>query len=407
MVNAMQSPDPSSGDARFDLILVGGGLQNGLIALSALYHNPARRIALIERDLEPGGNHTWCLHADDVPDEARPWIGPLIVHRWAGYDVCFPGLRRTVTGAYSAITSARFAGRLREVIASAPNARLLLGTAVREVNPHSVVFDDGRVLHGSLVVDARGPERKRATDGCGFQKFVGLELEFKRPHGVERPLVMDATIPQKDGYRFFYLLPLSHTRLLVEDTRFSPQPELDREALRNEIRNYAGRFGEVAAELREESGVLPMPYMGERAEPTASPLLAGYRGGFFHPATGYSFPAAVRLAQHLGSASSDAAFDRDLHRIWRSHSAQAGYAQKLNWLLFNGFEPQDMWNVFERFYRLPDRLIHRFYALSLSSTDRARILIGKPPAGFKLSTAIKSTGSRLERTLAAALRKTR
>src|SRR4051794_17706529 len=49
--SAMQKPEQSPEDTRFDLILVGGGLQNGLIALSALYHEPARRIVLIERDL--------------------------------------------------------------------------------------------------------------------------------------------------------------------------------------------------------------------------------------------------------------------------------------------------------------------------------------------------------------------
>jgi lycopene beta-cyclase len=47
--------------------------------------------------------------------------------------------------------------------------------------------------------------------------------------------------------------------------------------------------------------------------------------------------------------------------------------------------------VFERFYGLPEPLIHRFYALSLSRLDRARILIGRPPRGFSLGHAMTGT----------------
>jgi lycopene beta-cyclase len=254
-----------------------------------------------------------------------------------------------------------------------------------------------------LVVDARGPERRSAGDGCGFQKFVGLELEFSAPHGLSLPIVMDATVPQLDGYRFFYVLPLGAQRLLVEDTRFSSLPELDRDAVREQVRAYAARFGTIRSEVREEYGVLPMPFRGEPLPPRRSPLLAGYRGGFFHPATGYSFQAALRIAHHIGTRPSAEVFDKALDQLFSSHVTQARYAQRLNWLLFNGFEPGDMWNVFERFYRLPDNVIHRFYAMTLTTTDRARILIGRPPAGFKLGTAFKSSSAQLEQGVQAAL----
>ena len=77
---------------------------------------------------------------------------------------------------------------------------------------------------------------------------------------------------------------------------------------------------------------------------------------------------------------------------WRAfqqrHRAQVLYAQQLNRLLFTGFAERDMWCVFERFYRLPEDLIARFYALSLSVPDRARVLLGRPPRGFSLSRAL-------------------
>lgn len=99
-----------------DYALVGGGLQNGLIALALEAARPAARIVMIERGSAPGGNHTWCFHAGDLAsvasradrevsqgarevsqrDEAPAWIAPLIVARWSGYDVAFPAHARTL-----------------------------------------------------------------------------------------------------------------------------------------------------------------------------------------------------------------------------------------------------------------------------------------------------------------------
>jgi len=43
--------------------------------------------------------------------------------------------------------------------------------------------------------------------------------------------------------------------------------------------------------------------------------------------------------------------------------------------------------VLERFYRLPESSIARFYALSTTAFDRARILCGRPPRGMSFGRA--------------------
>jgi lycopene beta-cyclase len=124
----------------------------------------------------------------------------------------------------------------------------------------------------------------------------------------------------------------------------------------------------------------------------SSPLVAGYRGGYFHPATGYSLPAAVRVAEIIGEHALTAPLGMDWQRFVRRHRAQVSYALQLNRLLFSGFAETDMWAVLERFYRLPPDLIARFYALSSTMSDRARILIGRPPRGFSLLRALTFGG---------------
>ena len=63
------------------------------------------------------------------------------------------------------------------------------------------------------------------------------------PHGVICPRIMDATVPQLDGYRFVYLLPFSPTRLLIEDTRYSDGASLSDDELAAEALDYAAARG--------------------------------------------------------------------------------------------------------------------------------------------------------------------
>jgi len=398
----MLRPEPSPG-AAYDLVLAGGGLQNGLIALSALHARPERRIALVEHADRLGGNHTWCVHARDVPAGARAWFEPLIVRRWSAYDVHFPGFSRTVGSAYAVVSSERFAQVVGARLASQPRAELFLQRRAVSISKHSVQLDRGELLHGRRVVDARGPDPRAYSGRCGFQKFVGLELRLRAPHSLSRPILMDATCEQVDGFRFFYVLPLAEDRVLVEETRFSLSAELDVAGAHRAIYAYAERFGAIAQSMREEQGVLPMPWSmppklpAPDAPAADAPLVAGYRGGYFHPATGYSMPAALRVAEVLGAGAEEQEFDRQWQALARAHDAQATYALHLNRLLFTGFAETDMWGVFARFYHLPEALIERFYALSSTAADRVRIVIGRPPAGFSLRRALSHLVSARER----------
>jgi lycopene beta-cyclase len=376
------------GTGEFELVLVGGGLQNGLVALAVLDGNPRRRVALVEAGAGIGGNHTWCMHPHDVPERARAWVEPLFAYRWPRYEVRFPGGARTLEAPYAAITSARFAERVHAAIARSARSAVYLGRRATHVAAHDVELDDGTTLSAELVVDSRGPERGTSLPSCGFQKFLGIELALDRPHGLAHPVLMDATVEQRDGFRFVYALPFGADRLLVEDTSFAGSPELDPAASRVALLDYAARFAPVSGIVREEGGVLPMPWASAPVPPRRSPLVAGYRGGWFHPATGYSLPPAIRLACHLGERKAEDVFDERLARMYRRHRAQVRFAQRLNRLLFHCFAPEDAWNVFARFYKLPDDVIHRFYALSLTAMDRARLLVGRPPPGFSFARAL-------------------
>ena len=365
-----------------EYVLVGGGLQNALVALALLEQRPETRLCLVERAEQLGGNHTWCFHAGDVPEAARPFVEPLVVRSWPAHDVLFPERRRRVASAYSALTSERLHHAVTARLARAPNARSIRAS-VREVLPGRAVLEDGSELLAELVVDARGPDPSaRAT---GYQKFVGLELDLKGSSAPELPVLMDATLPQLDGFRFMYVLPFEPGRVLVEDTYYSTSADLDVPALRERVLTYARQAGmHVRAVLREERGVLPIPSTRERDRSQAGLVHAGYAGGLFHPTTGYSLPVALRFALFLAARPARDALGHEYRRWRASHERQARFCLLLNRLLFDAFAPDQRYHVLERFYGLPDSTIRRFYALDTHAADRARILCGRPPRGFSL-----------------------
>ena len=375
-----------SSEVRLDYVLVGGGLQNALVLLGLLERRPGVRVALVEREHRLGGNHTWCFHAADVPAGMAAVARALVEHSWPGYRVRFPGGERRLDAAYRGFSAERLRAVLAERCAGAPGVRVLTGREAAEVGEHRVRLEDGETLEARVVVDARGPDVAGTRGASGYQKFVGVELELDRDHGLELPLVMDATVAQRDGYRFLYVLPLGARRVLVEDTSFSDSPQLDVAGLRAGALAYAEANGLGGGRVvRDEQGVLPMPFRGQGPRPWRSgPLQAGYRGGWLHAATGYSFPIALRLAELVSRLEPEELFGTELARLAADVRFQSRFAYRLNHLLFHWFLPEGRTGVFERFYRLPEATIERFYALRTTRGDRFRILVGRPPRGLSL-----------------------
>jgi lycopene beta-cyclase len=374
---------------RFDYLLVGGGLAGSLLALALFQHRPKARVALVEKQAHLGGNHLWCFHAGDV-DHASELVRPLVTQRWPAYEVRFPDLSRTLDEPYAAVPSPRLDAVVQRAFAERPRSQLFLGETARRVTAREVELGSGQTLSADVVIESRGPDAFAVAPGTGFQKFIGLELEVKPPSRLCTPRLMDALVPQKDGFRFMYALPLAPDRVLLEDTYFSDSPELRPAELEAEIMAYAERLGlEVAAVRRRESGVLPLPISAPSLKEPGpdAPLVAGYQGGWFHPVTGYSFPLAVRLARAVAGAEPSELRTRIWPALLRRQRSQLRFAVVLNRMLFTAFESDQRYRAIERFYRLPVASIRRFYALDLTASDRLRLVCGRPPRGFSFPRA--------------------
>jgi lycopene beta-cyclase len=365
---------------RPDLIFVGAGLANGLIAWRLKTMRPELRILVLEGASTLGGNHTWSFHDSDLMDAERAWIAPLVAHRWPGYDVKFPALARSLDGGYNSIASSDFA----RVVGAALGHDLRVNALVSAITPTTVTLASGEVLHAGAVIDGRGVTAS-ANVALGYQTFLGQELRLHAPHGLTKPIIMDATVTQGGGYRFVYVLPFTPDTLLIEDTHYVDQGHLDIDQLRANIAAYAAsKDWHVAELLREEQGALPITLAGDFDadwNERAGQPCAGLRAGLFHPTTGYSLPHAVRLAGRIAALNDltapalFAAIRAEAAHAWRSQ----GFFRLLNRMLFLAGRPDARWRVMQRFYRLRAPLIARFYGGRLTLLDKLRLVSGKPP----------------------------
>ena len=363
-----------------DVILVGGGLANGLIAWRLRMLRPGLRILLVEQGGTLGGNHTWSFYQKDLTPAQLAWLQPMVVRQWRGYEVRFPTHRRTLDTSCYSISSERFHQVLTQALAGA----VLLDMPVSIVDRNTVQAG-GQTYTASVVIDGRGHQPSDHMR-CACQQFIGREVLLSEPHGQKIPIIMDATVQQGGGYRFVYTLPFDERRILVEDTYYSNQPDLDHALVGRNIDAYiASRGWKVESVLREETGMLPIALSGDieqfwREKQGALPC-SGLRAGLFHATTGYSLLYAVKLADLVASLD---VLDADtVYRATRKFSISQwraqGFMRLLNRMLFYASPPLQRYRILQRFYRLPQQLIERFYAAQLTWLDRLRILTGKPP----------------------------
>jgi lycopene beta-cyclase len=360
------------------VVICGGGLAGGLAAIALAKRRPDLDLLLVEQGTAVGGNHIWSFFDSDIAEDCRWLIDHVARRRWPDHEVRFPARARVIDLGYNSVQSSDLDAAVRTCLRP---AQLRLGELVSDVGENHVCIGADRI-EADCVIDARGPGPMTGLE-LGWQKFVGRVFRFADKHNVIRPMIMDGTVPQIDGFRFIYLLPLNQTDLLIEDTYYSASPVLDCDELARRLASVANSLG-GAQTLSEERGVLPVVISGtlDKLWPRqdAVPRL-GLRGGFFHPTTGYSLPDAVRNAallsgqQDFSTSAINALLRGRAERLWRDRH----FYQLLNRMLFRAAEPAERYRVLEHFYRLPQSTIARFYAARLNALDKLRILSGSPP----------------------------
>jgi lycopene beta-cyclase len=295
----------------FDIIIAGAGAA-GLSLLWNLMQDNGKQLNILVADvsLKPTDDKTWCFW-DDSHLPAKEWIS----HSWSFAEVRVHGqtLRHKLTDyGYYCVRSDHYKKSILSEAEKHPSVTLLeCSISGFSVSDHQGVmhtdigdFKADWVFQSALKSPGFDDAR---VDNSLMQHFVGWEIRTKKEmFDPETIMMMDFDTPQIGGLTFFYILPFSSDRALIEHTLFTGSL-LEEEEYDREIKAYLKRehnLGDGDYELiRREKGIIPMedrryPHMyNERV------MNIGTMGGLTKASTGYTFTRiqkeCKRLAEQL------------------------------------------------------------------------------------------------------------
>lgn len=280
----------------YDFILAGGGAAGLSLAYqltrSALKD---RSILIIDRVVKNRNDHTWCYWSrEPLPTDE------LAYRTWEQIAFIGAGWQRVIPLApyrYRVVRGLDFYRALRAALEPLPNVDFLLGSVERIVDgPARVEVTVNELTYtGDWVFDSRyaSSEYRPLTARYHYlkQHFLGWEIETAQPaFDPQTPTLFDFRTPQQGAMRFFYVLPFTERRALVEYTLFSaellPQAEY-RAALQAYL--AAGLGIREYRIVEEESDLIPMTDHPWPRRAGQRIMNIGTRGGRVKASTGYAF----------------------------------------------------------------------------------------------------------------------
>jgi lycopene beta-cyclase len=270
----------------YDYLMLGGGAA-GLGLAFALVNSQLsdRKILIVDKDSKTSNDRTWSFWTP------RPTPFDRMAFRvWDSLEFKSPGFQKCFQLEpyhYQTIRGIDYYRSIRAELAKFPNVHLMQGmvTDVQDGSKAARVLIDEQEFQADWVFDSRviPEEIRQEPDRYRYlkQHFVGWEIETETPvFNPSAATLFDLRTEQVEGLCFFYILPFSERRAIVEYTLFSANL-LPQEAYEQALKGYIeGRLGVSQYQiLDQEQGVIPMtnhPFprrLGKRI------MATGTRGG--------------------------------------------------------------------------------------------------------------------------------
>jgi lycopene beta-cyclase len=290
----------------YDYILAGGGLA-GLSLASYLVEGPLKNRTLLIIDQEPKNKNdrTWCYWSN-----TPTLFDSLAVQKWGKLRFVSDDFQRTYIlepYTYNLIRGIDLYNATRSKLAALPNVTFVQADVqnIRDAEDLATVTAGGQDYQGFWIFNSLFRSQDYTPQPGKYhylkQHFRGWEIETTAPaFDPDVPVFFDFRTPQNDQMRFFYILPLSSNRALIEFTVFSPDLLADNEydqALKQYIEKTIGIKDYQV--LSVENGMIPMtdqPFirrLGKRI------LATGTRGGLVKPSSGFAFMRIQRDCQSI------------------------------------------------------------------------------------------------------------
>lgn len=369
----------------YDFIFAGGGLAGLSLALQ-IAHSPLSdaSILIVDQDAKLQDDRTWGFWSN------RAGLYDEIVSRsWDQIKFYGKNYERLIDLGdyrYQVIRGADLYRFAHQKLSALPNVRFLNGkvTKIQDGADRARLAVNGQTVSGTWIFDSLfkasqievNPTRYHYLKMC----FKGWEIETEEDlFEAQAATLLDFRTPQKHDVRFFYVLPYSERRALVEYTLFSTAHLCQSEyqgALKAYIQDTLGiqRY----RILGRESGGIPVtdhPFprrTGQRI------MAIGLKGGRLKPTAGYAFTriqkdsAAILRSLLENGHPFDVPTDPERYRFMD--------ALLLDLMCLHGEQIKPIFT--ELFKNNPVERIFRLLDEEASLQDLGKIIASLPPAPF-------------------------
>ena len=294
---------------KYDYIICGAGL-SGLILASRIFEDrffDDKNILLIDKDLKSSVNKTWCFW-----ETGNSVWKDYIVKSWDTVIFKSKGFKKEKSlknYSYKMIKSKFFLDSIINKIKQANNFDFFQDEIVDFIESENNVIvktKSNQFLTNNVFNSCLDINEIKSETSYPFllQHFLGWTIETEESvFNEKKATIMDFSIDQKDETRFFYVLPLSDKKALIEFTVFS-KDLLKKDEYELELIKYIKSLKIDKYKIIEnEFGVIPMTCYPFERKNTSKILNIGTAGGWTKPSSGYTFKFieknTIKLLAHI------------------------------------------------------------------------------------------------------------
>jgi len=294
---------------KYDYIICGAGL-SGLILANRIFEDrffDDKNILLIDKDLKSSVNKTWCFW-----ETGNSVWKDYIVKSWDTVIFKSKGFKKEKSlknYSYKMIKSKFFLDSIINKINQANNFDFFQDEIVDFVESENNVLvktKSNQFLANNVFNSCLDINEIKSKTSYPFllQHFLGWTIETRESiFNEKKATIMDFSIDQKDETRFFYVLPLSDKKALIEFTVFS-KDLLKKDEYELELIKYIKSLRvDKYKIIEDEFGVIPMTCYPFEKKNTSKILNIGTAGGWTKPSSGYTFKFieknTIKLLAHI------------------------------------------------------------------------------------------------------------
>lgn len=283
----------SDSTQKFDFIFAGAGLA-GLSLAYRIKNDPAlrdKRLLLVDPAQKNSNDRTWCFWSKE-----NEYFDDILFKKWSNIKFASTGFDQDYEIApyqYKMIRGIDFYNKTVPFLKNDPNTHFV-NEPINEISGqpgNMTVKTDSHSFKSDYVFKSYYDKIDFSKDHFVWQHFKGWIVDFESPVFDEnRATFMDFRVDQATETRFFYVLPFSATKALVEIAIFSkeiPEPDFYDSFLKNYINQYISSHPYSIEE--EELGAIPMTSYAFHKFNKPGLIHIGTGGGSVKASSGYAF----------------------------------------------------------------------------------------------------------------------